>query len=330
MHAKTISPSRLVRGIIPILAFGLWLCPRGAWADSKSAADSGGPFKVSFLESEPPLEDTCQLLTKSGFPDATVAIFKNLVRFYNENGNLVDRAKFPPARGGYYEFQNFDDYTNRLLCPLFRTPAKQKTLVCFDMVCLLLHDAGYCVPALKQDFESKGILLLRTNVAPASVSYEEWHGGVQWLLPTEKDYEFIVGRTRSKSEGLLNQGFRAARRASTVGLNCGEIFSNSFPVFVSGLKRSGFVFPTNFMVGFVFVAHPDLKCVWADHAFLCFSHDGKWICLEKDGMGPYIRAEFGSAEDLGHFVMADYLMEPREDPLAVSLNDRLIRLWSGK
>jgi len=319
--------------MIPILAFILWLCPRSTWADSNSAADSGGPFKVSFLELESSLEDTCQILTKSGFPNATVTLFKKLVRFHNQNGNRVDRARFPQARDDYYEFQNFHDFTNRLQRPFARTPAtnsiNQNTLQCFEMACLLLHDAGYGVPALKQNFESKGIILLRTNGWPDSVSYEEWYGGCRWLLPSEKDYEFLVGRTMSEAEGLLNLSFRAARRVGDAGADNGEIFSKSFPVFVSGLKRSGFVFPTNFKVGFVFVAHPVLNYVWADHSFLCFSQDGKLICLEKVGSrGPYVRAEFGNAEDLGHFVCWDYLSEPRKSSLAVSLNDRLIGLWS--
>lgn len=182
---------------------------------------------------------------------------------------------------------------------------------------------------LKQDFESKGIMLLRTNGLLVSVSYEAWSGGFRWVLPSEKDYEFLVGRTMSESESLLNLGFRAARRTGDAGPDNGEIFSKSFPVFVSGLQRSGFVFPTKFKVGFVFVAQPFHNYVWADHAFLCFSQDGKLICLEKAGSrGPYVRAEFGCAEDLGHFVCEDYLSEPRKSSLAVSLNDRLIGLWS--
>ena len=50
-------------------------------------------------------------------------ILKKLVRFHNKDGNRVDRAKFPQVRDGYYEFQGFDDFTNRLQCPLGRTPA---------------------------------------------------------------------------------------------------------------------------------------------------------------------------------------------------------------
>ena len=333
MRSKFSSPLRSLRGTIPILAILLWFYPCHSGGDSKSAAESGGPFKVSFLESEPSLEDTCQLLRTSGFPDATVMIFKKLVKFHNKDGNRVDRAKFPQARDGYYEFQDFDDFTSRLQCPFGRTLAtnsiQQNTLQCFEMVCLLLHDAGYGVPALKQEFETKGIILLRTNGFPASVSYEEWYRGFRWPLPSERKYEFLAGRTMSEPEGLLNLSFRAARKASDAGPYSAEILGKSFPVFVSGLKRSGFVFPANFTVGFVFVALPSRHYIWADHAFLCFSQDGKLICLEKVGAcGPYVRAEFGGAEDLGRFVCWDYLSQPRKSSLAVSLNDRLIGVWS--
>jgi hypothetical protein len=328
--------------LIPIIAFVFWLCLGSAWADSKSAADSGGPFKLSFLELEPSLEDTCQMLTKSGFPDATVTIFKKLVRFHNKDGNRVDRAKFPQAHDGYYEFQSFADFTNRLQCSLGRTPAtnalKDYTLTCFDVTCLLLHDAGYGVPALKQDFESKGIVLLGTHDLSASVSYEEWYRGCRRLLPPEKAYEFLTGRTRSESEGLLNLSFRTARRVNDAGPHCEEIFSKSFPVFVGGLQRSGFVFPANFQMGFVFFVRPFRNYVWADHVFLCFPHYGKLICLEKFGSrDPYVRAEFGCAEDLGRFVSWDELCDAdipgsseRETSTAVSLNDRWIGLWSRK
>jgi hypothetical protein len=327
---------------MPILAIVLWLCPLHAWAGSQSAAKAGGPFKVNFLELEPSLEDTCQLLARSGFPDATVAIFKKRVRFHNKDGNRVDRARFPQARDGDYEFQNFDDFTNRLQCPFGRTPAtnswNQYTLTCFDVVCLLLHDAGYGVPALKQDFESKGIVLLRTNGVSASGSYEEWYEGCRWLLPPAKAYQFFAGRTRSESEGLLNLSFRTARQVNNAGSDCEEIIRKSVPIFASGLQRSGFVFPTNFQVGLVFFVHPFRNYVWADHAFLCFSHDGKMICLEKVcSRGPYVRAEFDCAEDLGRFVSWDELCDAdipgsseQESSMAVSLNDRLIGVWSRK
>ena len=43
-----------------------------------------------------------------------MAAFRKLVQQHNNWGNRVDRTKFPPLRGGYYEFRNLGDLTNRL------------------------------------------------------------------------------------------------------------------------------------------------------------------------------------------------------------------------
>jgi hypothetical protein len=268
---------------------------------------------LSFLEADAVLEDTCRLLAQHGFPPETVQIFRRLVQGHNQHGNRVDRTRFPDSQAGWYEFRDLDDLTSRLVCPLGQTPAtttnsvEENTLTCFDFVSLLLHGAGWQVPNLARDFESNGFVLATSIGVLRSIGYQEWSAASRSLLYPENGYQYLVGRARSDPEGLLNLTLRTAvqiQATNSVQTMAGDAVSRHS----AALKRSGFVFPTEFKLGLARYVNPERDWAYADHAFLCFANGNRLVCLEKVGSrGPYVRAEFGSEQDLARFVSWDEL-----------------------
>jgi hypothetical protein len=314
--------------------------PGDAGLNPGAGRAAGGSFRLSFLESDVVLEDTCRLLARHGFPPETVQIFRRLARGHNQHGNRVDRTRFPESQAGWYEFRDLDDLTRRLACPLGQTPAtttnsvEENTLTCFDFVSLLLHDAVHQVPTLARDFESNGFVLATSMGLRRSVGYPEWSAAFRSLLYPENGYVYLVGRARSEPEALLNLTMRAAVQIQATN-SVQAMARDAVSRLSAALKRSGFVFPTEFTLGLAFFVNPERDWAYADHAFLCFANGNRLVCLEKVGSrGPYVRAEFGSAEDLARFVSWDELQpsnapnyHERGSSVAVSLNDRLLGVW---
>lgn len=135
----------------------------------------GAGFRLSFIDEKTILEDTCQLLKEDGFSEDSVAKFKKLVEDHNRPGNRVDRAKFPPLQYGYYHFQDFPDFTNRMARAFYETPGSdlitESTLMCFDVAGLLLRGSGCEAPYLENDFVSKKFISFQRDrsLAPASL-----------------------------------------------------------------------------------------------------------------------------------------------------------------
>ncbi len=96
------------------------------------------------------------------------------------------------------------------------------------------------------------------------------------------------------------------------------------------------MFPAEFKLGLAFFVNPERDWAYADHAFLCFADGNRLVCLEKvSSRGPYLRAEFGSGEDLARFVSWEELQpsnapnyHERGSSVAVSFNDRLLGVRS--
>jgi hypothetical protein len=312
-----------------------------AGPNARAGRAAGDSLRLSFVESEAVLEDTCRLLAQHGFPPETAQTFRQLVHGHNQPGNRVDRSRFPASQADWYEFRDLEDLTCRLVCPLSQTPAtttnsvEENTLTCFDFVSLLLHGAGWQVPTLAVDFESNGFVLATTIGVRRSIGYPEWSAASRSLLYPENSYEHLVGRARSDPEALLNLTLRAAvqiQASSSVQVLARDAVSRGS----AALKHSGFAFPTEFELGLAIYVNPERDWAYADHAFLCFTNGSRLVCLEKVGSrGPYVRAEFGSEQDLARFVSWDELQpsnapdyHERGSSVAVSFNDRLIGVWS--
>jgi hypothetical protein len=303
-----------------------------------AVAASGADFRLSFLDEKPVLDDACQLLRENGFPEDSVVTFKKLVEDHNRPGNRVDRTLFPPLRDGYYEFGSFADFTNRMSRGFSETPGDnsltQNTLMCFDVVCLLLKGAGCDAPRLQDHFASKGFVSVEQGGSLTPATYETLHSAIGILSPTNS-YELLVGRPRSEAETEMGLSLRAKRRLPGDCANTDKGLRSIFASRIRGVKSDGFKFPRNCKVGLGLVVNTRLHYVWGDHAFICIQKKGRFICLEKNGpKGPYVRVEFKSEKDLAQYMSWDLLLDAANpkardygSSVLISLNDRLIGIF---
>lgn len=299
---------------------------------------SGAEFRLSFLEEQPVLEDTCQLLMRSGVSESAAATFKKLVQHHNQNGNRVDKSGFPPAENGYYHFQSLSELSNRVHHSFCVTPGndtfEQQTLMCFDVTCLLLKGAGFEAPRAEQGLVAKRLVLLNQDEQAEPADYATFRNGSHLLFPAE-GYEYFVGRPRSEAENKLALSLRGTRQFGRQVSNSQKDLRGVFKEFVGQVERDGFKFPERFQVGlgcWVNLKHQYLK---PDHAFICIRKGGRLVCVEKDGAkGPYVRVEFESEQDLARYVVwglnPDF-NEPRtrqySSAVLVSLNRKLVGLF---
>jgi hypothetical protein len=305
---------------------------------SASLTALGADFRLSFLDQKPVLDDTCQLLGENGFSGDSVARFRRLVEEHDRPGNRVDRSRFPTSHHGYYAFGGFADFTNRMSCGFSEAPGdnsiSQNTLMCFDVVCLLLKGAGCDAPRLEDDFGSKGFVSVGPDGGLTAVEYKEFYPAVGVLSPTNI-YEWLVGRPRSEAETKMGLSLRAKRRLPPDFKNTDQELRSVFAARIREVKNDGFEFPRNCEVGLGLVVNPRLHYVWADHSFICLQKNGWFICVEKNGpKGPYVRVEFKTEEDLARYMSWDLLLDAANpqardygSSVLISLNDRLVGVF---
>ena len=299
---------------------------------------SGAAFRLSFLAANPVLDDTCQLLEKNGFSQDSVAAFKRLVEEHNRPGNRVDLGKFPACENGYYYFDSFDDFTNRTVGGFSETPGSnsypQTTLMCFDVACLLLRGAGHDAPLLENDFSAKGFVTVQPDGRVVPANSKSFLDAVGVLSPAI-NYELLVGRPRTISETRMGLSLRTKRHLPPDVTNSDGDLHTVFATHVEDIRKDGFAFPTNCLIGLGLVVNPNRHYIWGDHSFICIATGGRFICLEKNGTkGPYVRVEFSSEKDVGQYMSWDLLLDVTTPNTAnyassvmISLNDRLIGIY---
>jgi hypothetical protein len=303
-----------------------------AW--SGYAAD----FRLSFLETESVLDDTCTLLKHTGVADKAVQTFRKVVIAHNKSGNRVDRTQFPPLQKGYYHFASFNDFTNRTACGFSETPGndslEQHTLMCFDVASLLLAASGCDAPALEQDFSDKGFVTITQEDRVTAASLGDFQNAAGILFPAN-GYESLIGEPRSTIENRIGISIRA-RRVLPPGDGASDKYLKSvFTRHVQDMKRDGFLFPKDWRLGLGLVVNTNRGFVWGDHSFICIQKQGRFICIEKNGpKGPYVRAEFKSEKDVARYMSWDLLLDVSNpqtrnagSPILISLNEQLIEAF---
>lgn len=295
----------------------------------------GAEFRLTFLDTQPALDDTCARLNQTGFPEPTVAEFKALVTQHNRAGHRVDLRRFPPPKDGYHTFAGIADLTNRLACHLGRTPADntiaQNTLVCFDVAGLLLRSAGHGAPLLYENFAAKPILSVspEREVGPAVLTRFRQEAG---LLSPPENYRHLVGRPRGEAETQLVLALTAPRRLPTGLTDSHEGLRAIHAEHIRQVKADGFRFPTKYELGLVFYVDVKRGFIKADHAFICFPQGDRLVTVEKtSSSGPYVRAEFGALDDLALYSSLGERGDtnnPKDcdygSSVVVSLNERVI------
>ncbi len=302
---------------------------------------SGAGFRLSFLDNQAVLDDTCQLLQQNGFSEDSVTAFKKLVEDHNRPGNRVDRSKFPACQSGYYYFDSFDDFTNRTVCGFSETPGSdsypQTTLMCFDVACLLLHGAGCDAPRLEDDFDSKKFVAVEPDGSVVPAKTKSFLNAIGVLSPAN-GYELFVGKPRTIAETRMGLSLRAKRYLPPEITNSDDDLRTIFTNHIEDIRKDGFTFPTNCSIGLGLVVNLKRHYIWGDHSFICIATGSRFICLEKNGpKGPYVRAEFDSEKDVAQYMSWDLLLDVNTPKTAnygssvlISLNDRLIGVFQPR
>ena len=210
-------------------------------------------FRLSFLDQDAPLTDTCRLLGQCGISSNAIASFKLAVEQHNRNGLRLDLSRFPAPERGFFDFHDLADFTNRLRTVLHWTPSDhspgvQDTFTCFDATCMLLHGAGCAAPNFEQRLEQEGLVLSAANPQTLRREY-------RWAPIPEKYYKMLAGRDRSEAETQLILSIRASRALASGATNdpaCRAAFAS----YVRGMKTAGFSFPAHFELGLGFYALP--------------------------------------------------------------------------
>lgn len=297
----------------------------------------GGEFQISFLDEPSALEDTCRILKEAGFSEQTLLMFQTVVTNHNKLGNFVDRTKFPRVQNGFYRFQNVKDLTMRFSCPFGRAasgkPQEHGTLMCFDVTALLLKGAGYGTPFLEQRF--KGIVLpMPAGWRAKSCNYGEFRTAFSQALCAESDFLGFVGRPRSAEETQLELSLIAPRELMEFEAQSEKIIRATHQACCQAMESFGFVYDQKVQLGLVSCVDFKGHSINPDHVFVCVRREDRLICLEKTSpKGPYVRADFGSEEDLGRYELStyvDYPLAPGDSghgsPVVVSLGKQILML----
>jgi hypothetical protein len=298
------------------------------------SAVMAGEIRLSFLDDNQTLTDTCGLLRTHGVSEKAVMEFRHLVENHNEGGNGVVTNRFPAKNTGWYKFHTLSELTNRQSCEFARTPGKT-TLVCYDVVGLLLYGGGSTADKLYVKFDSKEILQVsfdRKKIENADI--ETFRTGIGLLFPAN-GYEYLVGRPRSESETKLGLSLRAPRKIRPGETETDATLQARFIKHIKALGQDGFQFSTNTQLGMVFYVDAKRGFIKAEHGFICLRSGNKLTTLEKTSpTGPYVRGEFESEEDLAAYAsMAERAdtNNPQDcdygETVIVSLNDRLIGIF---
>jgi hypothetical protein len=303
----------------------------------RGATAAAGEIRLSFLEDIQIRNDTCELLRTNGVPEKVVLEFRRIVNDQNAAGNGVDTKLFPPIKSGWYQFQNLTDLTSRQACEFARIPGKP-SLVCYDVLGMLLYGTGVTAGKFYDNFETKEILVVspdRNQIGPANIGIFRTGTG---LLSPPSYYEYFVGRPRSDAETELVLLLRAPRRIRSGETETDERLRARFADHVKNLRKDGFEFPKKMQVGMVFYVDARRGIMMSDHAFLCFKTGNKLTTVEKtSSRGPFVRGEFEDKADLAAYAcMAERSdsNNPQDcdygDTVAVSLNDELIGIFRSK
>ncbi|MGC3957202.1 MAG: hypothetical protein QM813_04310 [Verrucomicrobiota bacterium] len=296
-------------------------------------AACGGEIRLNFLELEATREEIHTLLATNEIPEPATNEFLRLVRFHNEGGCGVATNMFPIRQNGEFKFQSVGDLTNRLDGPLGQTKGKP-TLVCFDVVGLLLHGAGYGAEQVLDNFDMKEVVQVAPDGKAEPAKLDAFRKASGLLFPPN-GYKALVGRERSEGETRLGLSLRAPRRIRKESVSSEEKVKLLFNKHVKALQSDGFKFPKKFQLGMVFFVNTNQGYMVADHAFLAFNQAEKLTTIEKFGsQGPYVRGQFATETDLAIYASFGVLAcanDPHDRDFGalviVSLNDRLIGIF---
>ncbi len=300
-------------------------------------------IRVSLLDNAAVLNETAGLFLQNGSSPASVEAFRKAVLFHKTD--LFDTSKFPKETSGFYHFKNVDGLNKAISDPFCEKSTTNdmahNSLVCLDVVVLLIKDTWAKAPRLKEDFATKCFAKYQNRASedkpdyvinPVS-SYSFYQDGRTLLYPTI-GYTIITGLTRSASEVDLAISLKGERLLPGEFEDTDLAIQKLFSTWNTLRDKDGLKFPEKIKIvtgGYI----PMSFRYWAiDHVAVYVENHGKLVYLEKNGpRGPFLRVDFNDEKELGEFVANKLLPDSRnpkeinyQAPVFVSVNDRLIHI----
>jgi hypothetical protein len=300
-------------------------------------------IRVSLLNNAAVLTETTELLLQNGSSRESVEAFRKAVFFHKTD--LFDTSKFPKEKSGFYLFANVEELNKTIPDPFCEKTTTNdlahNTLVCLDVVVLLIKDTGAKAPQLKDNFASKYFPKQENRgseekpdyvINPVS-SYSFYGDGRTLLYPTN-GYTWITGLARTAGEVDLAVSLKGERLLPGEFEDTDPAIRKLFGVWNTLREKDGLRFSEKIKVVTCGYIPMSLKYWAIDHVSVCLENQGKLIYLEKNGpRGPFLRVDFNDEKELGEFVANKLLPASRnpkemnyQAPVFVSVNDGLIHI----
>ena len=303
----------------------------------------GAEIRASLLNNDTVLNETIELLLQNGSSRESVEAFRKAVLFHKTD--LFDTSKLPQERSGFYYFKNVDELNKAIPDPFCQrtitNDLPHNSLVCLDVVVLLVKDAGASASRLKEDFAAKCFAKYQNRGSEEkpdyvinTVSSYSFYQDAQTLLYQINAYSWITGLTRTESDVDLAVSLKGERLLPGKFEDTDQAIQKLFTNWNTLREKDGLKFPQKIKIvscGYI----PMRFRYWGiDHVAIFVENHGKLMYLEKNGpRGPFLRVDFNNETELGEFVANKLLPEGRNPkeisygaPIFVSINDRLIRI----
>jgi hypothetical protein len=284
-----------------------------------------GPVRLSFLNDSNTLQETVDVLTKSGCSEQASTIFKQAVERYYAAGFDFNLSKFPKSQDGFYSFTTVKELVTALPHRLSDT-GHAWDFNCFDTVIVLAD--GQLRTELRPD----------EIVGPFMVSMATTNGEVVTFAATARDAFTRANPPwyRETTESIIPDSMRDTRMCLTAELFQWHLLPLSaseetekkdvIKVLQASWQREKLRFPRRCEIVLSHKVDLTAHTICTCHAGLLLHSKEHYTFLEKTGgSGPFVRLDFDDRSDLLYWLWAKFNeTEHRNAQLFATFNDASI------
>ena len=267
-------------------------------------AVAAAPVRVSFLDTRAAREDTLRAFARAGCAPENIAALRNAMLHYYRTPLALDTSAFPPARGGFFEFDAIGDFISALGTNQLSFLDHGFELNCFHSA-LLLAAPDMDITA---DLQTRGEPYLAIQV---SDNFNEWvlpvtSLGDVYAIAHPDNYESALGEIcgldiSEKHKTLLAAFYQF--HPLPLGTSSNTIAAETQAAFQRHLARCGLRFPSAVSLVLLHRARSDYHLAVTDHMGVLLKHKTGYLYLEKaGGKGPFLRLDVQDPADIAAYL----------------------------